>query len=571
MLAILALQYDFKINSNSFKVTEVSKFNFPYEINPLYKKKVAYVCMEFGIDQALKTYAGGLGYLAGSHMRSAFNLQQNVIGIGILWKYGYYDQLRKQDRTMEVAFEEKYYGFLEKTDIKFTIKVSKHDVWVTAYYLAPNIFNTAPIFFLTTELTENDYLAKTITHRLYDANPETRIAASILLGQGTAKLLECINWEPDVFHLNESHVLPLAYYLYDKYKNIDLVKNKIVFTTHTPEEAGNQKTNMLLLDKMGFFSNVPLTEVHSISKIENNELNHTLTMMYLSRVTNGVSKMHLNTLIQLWKGLFDTSLITSITNAQDFNYWNDSKMYDALKKDNNIAITNIKQARKKALFEIVADQCGEIFDEKICTLVFAKRFTDYKRLDIFFHDMEKFELLITNQKRPLQIIWAGKPYPMDYEAIGIFNKIVELCKSYKNCAILVGYELKLSKLLKGGADIWLNTPRVNHEASGTSGMTAAMNGAVNVSTADGWFPEFSKDKVNSFLLPITDTNLPIHLQDDTDAANLYHLLNTEILPIYYDYPEHWISIKKQSMKDIIPTFDSNRLAKEYYDKIYNNS
>ena len=126
-------------------------FTYPYQANTTYRKKIAYICMEFGVHQPLKTYAGGLGYLAGSHMRSAYELKQPMIGVGILWKYGYYDQIRKQDQTMDVLFEEKNYGFLQATGIKFSIKVSKHDVWVTAYYLAPEIFKTAPIFFLSTE------------------------------------------------------------------------------------------------------------------------------------------------------------------------------------------------------------------------------------------------------------------------------------------------------------------------------------------------------------------------------------------------------------------------------------
>jgi starch phosphorylase len=233
-------------------------FSFPYILNADYKKKVAYFCMEFGIHQPLKTYAGDLDFLAGSHMRSAYELRQNVLGIGVLWKYGYYDQIRKQDQNMDVLFEEKIYGFLKPTGIRFTINVNRNDVWVTAYYLPPEVFKTAPVFFLSTDLPENDYLAKTISHKLYDANPETKIAAAILLGQGGARLLEALDWQPEVYHLNESHALPLAFYLYKKYKDVEEVKKRLVFTNHTPEEAGNQKTSMSLLDKMGFFNEIPL-------------------------------------------------------------------------------------------------------------------------------------------------------------------------------------------------------------------------------------------------------------------------------------------------------------------------
>ncbi|HVM86987.1 MAG TPA: alpha-glucan family phosphorylase [Puia sp.] len=543
-------------------------FSHPYDIHPDFKTRVAYFSMEFGIHQSLKTYAGGLGFLAGSHMRSAFQLHQNIVGISILWKYGYYDQVRKQDQTMDVLFEEKQYGFLEETGIKFTIKVSGHNVWVTAYYLSPGIFQTAPVFFLSTDLPENDYLAKTISHKLYDANPETKIAAAILLGEGGAKLLEALRWEPDVYHLNESHALPLAFYLYDKFKKPDEVKKRLVFTNHTPEEAGNQKTNIALLEKMSFFSEVPLTEVKAITQMEGEILDHTLAALRLSRKANAVSELHLKTLKKMWQQHEGICEIISITNAQDYEYWHNSELYAAIKANDDTGLKKIKWKNKRDLFEVVADQSGEIYDEKICTIVFAKRFTGYKRPDLFFHDMDRFHKLVTNKEMPVQIIWAGKPYPMDYAGIGIFDKIVDVCKKYVNCSILIGYELRLSKILKGGADVWLNVPRLTHEASGTSGMAAAMNGAVNVSTADGWIPEFAKDKINSFIVPPCDITQPDHIQDDSDTASLYHLLETEVLPMYYDYPARWSEIVKNSMNDIIPSFDSKRLAKEYYEKLY---
>jgi starch phosphorylase len=524
--------------------------------------------MEFAIHQPLKTYAGGLGFLAGSHMRSAFELQQNMVGIGILWKYGYYNQVRKQDQTMDVLFEEKNYGFLVPTNIKFTIKVSHHDVWVTAYYLPPEIFNTAPVFFLTTDLPENDYLAKTISHKLYDANPETRIASAILLGEGGARLLEALNCEPEIYHLNESHALPLAFYLYNKYKNPDEVRKRLVFTNHTPEESGNQKTSVTLLEKMSFFSDIPLTEIRAITQTDADELDHTLTALRLSKKANAVSQTHHKTLHEMWNKHKDICDIIYITNAQNYTYWHDEDMYQALARNDNELLLAKKVIGKQNLFEVVADQCGEIYDEKICTIVFAKRFAGYKRPDLLIHDMERFHHLVTNKERPVQIIWAGKPYPMDYAAIGVFDKIGDICKKYTNCSILVGYELKLSKQLKQGADVWLNLPRVTHEASGTSGMAAAMNGAVNLGLPDGWFPEYARDKINSFVIPAPDTSLPDHVQDDIDAASLYQLLETEVLPTYYSYPNRWLEIVKNGLKDITPQFNSNRLAKEYYEKLY---
>ncbi len=547
------------------------KFSFkhPYSFAPEYSRPVAYYCMEYAIHQPLKLYAGGLGFLAGSHMRSAFELKQNIVGIGILWKYGYYDQVRKMDQAMDVLFEEKVYGFLKKTDIKFTITVSGHEVWVTAYYLSPEVFNTAPIFFLSTDLPENDYLAQTISHKLYDFNPETKIAAAILLGIGGAKLMDYLDWKPEVYHLNESHALPLAFYLYDKYKNIQEVKKRLVFTNHTPEEGGNLQSDMLLLEKMGFFCGVPVTEVRAAAGLETSLLNHTLTALHLSGIANGVSRFHLQTLMGIWGKYKDICPIISITNAQNFRYWANHDMYKALREKDDSRLQELKLSCKEQLFEIVADENGEIFDKNIFTIVFAKRFTNYKRADLLLRNTDRFDQLVSNKERPVQIIWAGKPYPMDYTAIGVFDKIVNVCKSYTNCSILAGYELKLSKLLKQGSDAWLNTPRLTREASGTSGMSAAMNGTVNISIPDGWFPEFAKDKTNCFVIPPADPSLPDHQQDDADADHLYELLEKEVIPMYYDYPSRWMAMIKNSMQDIIPYFDSSRLASEYYERLYN--
>ena len=546
------------------------QFSHSYQTQKPYEKPVAYFCMEYGVDQALKTYAGGLGFLSGSFMKSAYELKQNVVGIGILWKYGYYNQIRKQDQTMDILFEEKSYGFLRDTEIRFAIKIAKHDVWVAAYYLEPEIFKTAPLFLLTTDLPENDYLAKTISHKLYDSNPETSIAAAILLGAGGAKLLEVLKLEIDIYHLNESHALPLVYYLYNKFKNTVEVKKRLVYTNHTPEESGNKKSNITLLDKLGFFCDIPIAEIIAISGCTGDNIDHTLTALRLSGIANGVSEIHKKTLIKFWSQQKEICEIIDITNAQSYSYWHDKEMYQKL-SEKDFEINMLKKKRKKLLFEIVADQCGEIYDENICTIIFAKRFAGYKRPDLLLQDLDRFEKLVSNKQRPLQIIWAGKPYPMDYYGIGVFDKIVNVCKAHNNCSILVGYELTLSKILKSGADIWLNNPRMYHEASGTSGIAAAMNGAVNIGAPDGWFPEFAKDKINSFIIPECDITLPDHLQDEADATNLYNLIENELLPIYYDYPNRWNEIIKKSMQDIIPKFDSNRMATEYYQKLYNRT
>lgn len=543
-------------------------FDFPYRINPDYKAPVAYFCMEYAIHQPLKTYAGGLGFLAGSHMRSAYALGQNMVGIGILWKYGYYDQGRKTDDTMDVEFREKTYRMLVDTQVRFAIRISGHPVWVTAFYLAPSVFKTAPIFFLTTELPENDYLAKTISHKLYDSNPETQAAAGILLGEGGARLLEAIGYQPAVYHLNESHALPLAFYLYGKYASVEEVRKRLVFTNHTPEPSGNQHSDLYLDSRIGFLGELTIGQIKQLTHTDGDSLDHTQTALRFSRRANAVSALHLKTMKNLWVGYSPGEEPLSVTNAQNFDYWADKKMYEALENKDDAALAATKKAAKRVLFEEVADQCGVIFDPDVLTIVFARRFAGYKRPELLFHDMEFFHRLLINKERPIQMVWAGKPYPMDFAGIASFDRIVNVCKTYPNCGILSGYELKLSRLLKGGADVWLNTPRLGHEASGTSGMSAAMNGCVNVSIPDGWYPEFVQDGVNGFVIPNTEVTEHRFQQDETDAHNTYSLLEKVVIPLYYDQPARWLSVIRNSMRDIFPTFDSNRMAREYYERLY---
>ena len=547
-------------------------FQVPYEISEQYNKKVAYFSMEFAIHQPLKIYSGGLGFLAGSHLRSAYELRQNLIGIGMLWKYGYYDQARNQDQTLEVTFMEKIYSFLEDTGIRYQILIHEHPVWVKAFYLPPTVFNSAPLFLLSTDLPENDYVSQTITHRLYDANVATKVAQFILLGVGGAKLIDELGFQPDVYHLNEAHGISSAFYLLYKWKSIDKVKEKLVFTTHTPEEAGNEKHDIYLCHKMSYFCGLSIDEVRRLTGIQDDQFNHSLTALRFARKANGVSALHGIVSREMWKNHEGICPITHITNAQNWRYWADKQLYRAMEEGNDAVFDDRKKYLKKRAFEIVADQTGKVMDPNVLTIVWARRFAGYKRADMLTYNMEWFEALVSNSKYPVQIIWAGKPYPADYPAISEFNKLVHLSKNYKNVSVLVGYELGLSKRLKQAADIWLNNPRVPREASGTSGMTAAMNGAINFSTDDGWIPEFINHGNNGFVVPKADyQNMKVHDQDDYDLKQVYDILNQQILPMYYENFDTWRQIQKNGMRDVRFQFDSNRMAHEYYEIMYKES
>jgi len=541
---------------------------FPYTFNKKYSKPVAYFSMEFAIDQPLKIYSGGLGFLAGSHLRSAYELQQNVIGIGILWKKGYYDQERNQDQTLKVSFRDKDYWYLTDTGITYPITIHGARVFVKAYLLKPEVFKSAPLFLLSTDVPENDYLAQTISHRLYDPNETTRIAQSILLGAGGAKLIDILNRETEIYHMNEGHALPLCFYLLDKYKSLDEVKKRVVFTTHTPEKAGNEEHSLPLLNSMSFFNGINPKQVEESLHPENGVLNYTLTALRMAKRANGVSQLHGEVARKMWSGYKDICDITAITNAQNQSYWVDPDLAMALLKDNDKVIDARKKELKAKLFRTVANQTGKLFNENVLTIVWARRFAGYKRANLLLYDFERFLQIANNPKYPIQVIWAGKPYPEDYSAINIFNEIYWKTKELPNCTVVTGYELWLSAHLKRGSDIWLNNPRLYHEASGTSGMTAAMNGSLNLSIPDGWVPEFAQHGVNSFIIPTADDSLSTEEKDKIEAKNLLDLLEHKVIPMYYDSPDKWLRMMKTSMRGVIPQFDAARMANEYYEKLY---
>ncbi|MBL0335045.1 MAG: alpha-glucan family phosphorylase [Chitinophagaceae bacterium] len=549
---------------------DFTAYKVPYPVEDRYKKKVAYFSMEFATHQPLKIYSGGLGFLAGSHLRSAYELGQNLVGIGILWKYGYYDQERNQDQTLDVSWNEKQFCFLEDTGIKFQISIHEHPVWVKVFYLNPETFKTAPLFLLSTDCPENDYVSQTITHRLYDANVATKVAQFILLGVGGAKLMDELGFNPELYHLNEAHGLSAAFYLYQKFnKKLEEVKKRLVFTTHTPEEAGNEKHDIYLCHKMSYFCGLSVDEVKLLTGNPEDQFNHSLAALRFAHLANGVSQLHGHVSRAMWSRYPDICPIISITNAQNWKYWADKQMYRFREAGDDYGIDDRKKYLKKRAFEIVADQTGKLFSPDVFTIVWARRFAGYKRASMIASDEVRFRKLMENKKYPVQLIWAGKPYPVDHPAISEFNQLVHVSKNFKNMAVMIGYELTLSKRLKQAADCWLNNPRVPREASGTSGMTAAMNGAVNFSTDDGWIPEFINHGHNGFVVPKADyASMATHEQDQYDLNKMYEILEKEILPLYYDDYPTWRQIMKNGMGDVRFQFDSNRMAHEYYELMY---
>ena len=532
-----------------------------YTPDPQFSMAVAYFSMEFGIDQSLAIYSGGLGFLAGSHLRSAHELKQNLIGIGILWKYGYYDQCRNSDGSMRVEFTVKDHSFLEDTGIVFQVPIANKMVAVKAFLLKPETFGSAPLYLLSTDLPENDDFGRSISNRLYDANLKIRIAQSMLLGIGGGILLDQLGIVPDRYHLNEGHAIPLNFFLYSKFRNLEEIKKRMVFTTHTPELAGNEEHHFELLNEMSFFYHLQVHEVMYLLGMEGQYFNYTLAALKFSGIANGVSKIHAEVAKKMWSANEGICEIISITNAQNQNYWQDKTIATNLSKR--------KKEMKVELFHEVERQTGKRFDAEVLTIVWARRFAGYKRADLLLHDWDRFLKLVNGTDKPVQLIWAGKPYPEDDEGTLQFNQIVARTKSFDNCAVLMGYELSLSAILKKGADIWLNNPFMYREASGTSGMTAAMNAAVNLSIPDGWVPEFAEDKVNCFVISPANNSLSKEETNKEENFNLMETLESLVLPLYYNDPLAWSAIIKNAANDVIPGFESARMVTEYYQKMYN--
>ncbi|MEM9481260.1 MAG: alpha-glucan family phosphorylase [Verrucomicrobiota bacterium] len=544
-------------------------FSHHYEIDPKYSRSAVYFSSEFAIDQSLKVYSGGLGFLAGSHMRSAADLLQNLCGIGISWTCGYYNQTRGEGREMAVQFRHKNYAFLQDTGIRFVLPVFGNEVTVGALYLPGDTFGTVPMFFLTTDIDENPGHDREITKRLYDSDHHRRIAQNIVLGGGGARLLEEIGVDPDVWHLNEAHGLAAAFRVLEKHGGkAEEVKKRFVFTTHTPEEAGNAKDGMGDLMHAQFFSGLDEGTVREATGIHDDVFNHSLAALRLSHASNGVSKLHGEVAREMWSGYPDICEIGHVTNAQNAKYWKDRGLEIARSNGDKEFLRERKSELKEMLFRLVADQTGNLFDPDVLTIVWARRFAGYKRAELLTRDAERFRQLVENEDRPVQIIWAGKPYPFDYGAIDTFNYLVNLTSSMARATVLVGYELELSRQLKCGSDVWLNNPVVTREASGTSGMTAAMNASVNLSTYDGWVCEFAKDDHNSFIVPPADRSLDDHARDQYDMNSLFDILENKILPLYYNEPDNWWQIVLNSMNEVVPFFDSDRMADEYYEKVY---
>ncbi|MBP7212305.1 alpha-glucan family phosphorylase [bacterium] len=524
---------------------------------------VAYFSMEIAMDQSLSTYSGGLGFLAGSHMQSAGYLQMPMVGVTMLWSYGYYDQRIDHNGQVEVAYIRKYYDFLNDLDVYTDVEIFGEKVKVKAYRVEPELFGTCPVYLLTTDIEGNSEWARSISHKLYDGDEKIRIAQETVLGIAGIKILQTVGYKFDVIHMNEGHALPAAFELLRQYNgNLEEVQKRTVFTTHTPVAAGNEVHWVDTLVQGGFFAGCSREQAVALGG-ENFSL--TVAALRMSRIANAVSQLHGLVANKMWEWVDGRCPIRAITNAVNLHYWQDKRIGAAKTPQE---LLDVKREMKAELFKYIADTAGKRFDPDVLTITWARRFADYKRAWLILMDKDRLNKLLDANK--IQIIFAGKFHPDDVMGKEMFNKILSRSHSLKNVVVLPGYELELSGKLKRGSDIWLNTPLRPFEASGTSGMSANMNGTLHLSIYDGWTVEGTFDGINGYTVeyPGLDDEMPWEERHWKDHDCVMDIIENRIIPTYYDNKEEWARLMRQAMRTSEAYFNSDRMVIEYYNRLY---
>lgn len=528
--------------------------------------KVAYFSMEYGLESSLKTYAGGLGILAGDYLKGAYDNNYPIVGIGIKWKQGYTDQVIGEYDFPYDTYHNYNYDFLKDTGVKVTIKIRDRDV-VCKVWLVDK-FNNAPLYLLDTDIPENE--DRWITGQLYGWFKEERISQEMVLGIGGVRALRVLGIDIDVYHFNEGHAIFAGIELIkEKMDNglnfndaLNLSRKEIVFTTHTPVIEGNESHYLNALIYMG--ANNGLSEDELI-RLGGNPFNMTVASLRLSRKSNAVAKLHCETANRMWAGISDKSEIIGITNAIHIPTWVDTKVLQSINDKASLWKAHVNNKQK--LINFIYKQTGTKLNTESLLIGFARRSAPYKRSNLIFSDDEIIKPLL--EKGVIQIVFSGKAHPLDDQGKKITHDIVSISKKYKQSVVfLENYDMNIGSLLTKGCDVWLNNPRRSKEASGTSGMKAAMNGVINLSILDGWWPEACENGVNGWQFGDDFEHVDEKQVDIHDTYSLYNVLLNEVIPTYYQNRDKWIEMMKSSILTTKEIFSVDRMLNEYYEKMY---
>jgi starch phosphorylase len=604
---------------------------------------VAYFCAEYGVHSSLPLYSGGLGILAGDHLKSASDLNLPLVAVGLFYGFGYFRQSVTTDDWQAETYKETYPDELpvepvidatDGTGAPLLIEVTMRGRGVRARAWRANI-GRVQLYLLDTNVSENAEVDRLITGHLYGGDRETRLVQEIMLGIGGVRLLRKLGLQPAVFHMNEGHSAFLSLELAREMIETEhvgfadaaaRVRERCVFTTHTPVAAGHDEfTPELITQGFGKWHETALglssEEFLGLGRVKGGaETAFGLTPLALrmSRSINGVSRKHGDVSRQLWQKMWperkpDDVPITSVTNGVHPATWVASpirSVYQRLAGEDwlemarhasawSVAIDKLAEEElwnahkllKQRLVAFVRDRCfdarlarGEnddyieaartMFDPDVLTIGFARRIAGYKRWDLLLSDEKLLTKLLTESDRPVQFVFAGKAHPHDQGAKVILQKLLRWQRDPSvrhRVAFIEDYDQEVARQLVQGVDVWMNVPRRPQEASGTSGQKAAMNGVLNFSVLDGWWLE-GYDGTNGFA--ISDASLLTEKEADRqDAASMYQVLQEQVIPRFYDrdaegLPRQWLTMMKRAIQTLVPAFNSDRMAAEYADRIY---
>ncbi len=540
------------------------------------KPVAAYFCMEYAFDNRLQTYAGGLGILAGDYMKGATDEKTGLVGIGIRWKQGYGEQIiDKATKWPFDAYRMNPILGMEDTGIRVKVNIKGRDVAIMVWKL--NDFGVENMYLLDTDIDGNDGEARWITGQLYGWFGEERIAQEMVLGIGGVRVLRELGLHPDVYHFNEGHALLAGFELiwekmeagasYEEAKG--KTRQQIVFTTHTPVVEGNESHPIDRLAYMG--ANLGITKTQ-LKALGGSPFNMTVGALRLSRMSNAVAALHTETANRMWAHVKDRSEIISITNAIHIPTWVDEKMLNLAAVydggwDSATALWERHMSNKRKLLKFIKERNGVKLDPDGLLIGFSRRAVPYKRSNFLFTDKKFIAPLL--RKGKLQIVFSGKAHPFDDNGKKIVAELVEMSATYPNSVVfLENYDMEIGHMLTRGSDVWLNNPRRPKEASGTSGMKAAMNGVLNLSILDGWWPEACIHGVNGWQFGDGFESTDDAELDKHDYKAFRKVLRDEVMPTYYDKREQWIRMMAESIRSTREPFGMKRMLQEYEMKMY---
>lgn len=561
-------------------------------------RHIAYFSMEIGVDPCMPTYSGGLGILAGDALRAAADMRLPMVGITLLHRRGYFQQrLDAHGNQTEEPADWPVNEFLSLEAPRITVPLQGRHVQVAIYKYTVRGYSgwTIPVYFLDTDVPENEPLDRTITHLLYGGDSRYRLLQEGILGIGGVKALRALGYtDIRTYHMNEGHAALLTLELVAEQATLrkargddplveDTIRSQCVFTTHTPVAAGHDTFPTDMVQQV--LGHQPVLERQD-AFCQSDHLNLTQLAMYFSGYANGVSHRH----GEVSRKMFGTDRVDSITNGVHPTTWIgpalakllDTKIPDwrgepyELRRALNLQDSELAavHAQSKAhLIEAVNKATGVALDPAVFTIGFARRNTGYKRADLLVSDLNRLKKIAETAGK-IQIVYAGKAHPRDGGGKDLIRRIFEAGEQLKGAitlAYLPNYDFHACKIMVSGVDLWLNNPLPPLEASGTSGMKAAMNGVPSLSTLDGWWLEGCTEGLTGWAIGEDKyAGQSDQIVDDRagDADALYSKLESTILPLYYRNKSGWLNVMKHSIALNGPFFSSHRMMRHYADRAY---